>query len=85
MAFPLRHREMVIKTPAKKTSDEMNTRGLSDTARILNHIKRSKKGLDVPTLRIKTGFDEKKIRNVIYKAFKEGVIKRAGRGIYLSA
>ena len=35
------------------------------------------------TLQQKTGFNEKKIRNVIYKAFREGIIKRAGRGIYL--
>ena len=58
---------------------------LTDTARILDIIKRSKRGLDVATLRQKTGFDEKKIRNVIYKAFREGIIKRAGRGIYLGA
>jgi hypothetical protein len=41
--------------------------------------------LDVATLLQKTGFDEKKIRNVIYKAFREAIIKRAGRGIYLGA
>ena len=48
-------------------------------------IKRSKKGLDVATLQQKTGFDEKEIRNVIYKAHKEGKIRRAERGIYLGA
>ncbi len=70
------------KTPAKKDPAKMKTQGLRDTAKVLAIIKRSKKGVDVATLRQKTGVDEKKIRNVIYKAFKEGIIKRTGRGIY---
>jgi len=70
------------KTPAKKDPAKMKTQGLRDTAKVLAIIKRSKKGVDVATLRQKTGVDEKKIRNVIYKAFKEGIIKRTVRGIY---
>lgn len=70
------------KTPAKKDPAKKKTQGLTDTAKVLAIIKRSKKGVDVATLRQKTGVDEKKIRNVIYKAFKEGIIKRTGRGIY---
>ena len=73
------------KTPVKKSAAKRKRAKLTDTARILDIIKRSKRGLDVATLRQKTGFDEKKIRNVIYKAFREGIIKRAGRGIYLGA
>jgi len=73
------------KTPVKKTLAKRKTAKLTDTAQILDIIKRSKNGLDVATLRQKTGFDEKKIRNVLYTAFREGIIKRAGRGIYLGA
>jgi uncharacterized Zn finger protein len=73
------------KTPVKKSAAKRKTAELTDTARILDIIKRSKRGLNVATLRQKTGFDEKKIRNVIYKAFRQGIIKRAGRGIYLGA
>ena len=72
------------KTPIKKSTAKRKRAKLTDTARILDIIKRSKRGLDVATLRQKTGFDEKKIRNVIYKVHKEGKIRRAGRGIYLS-
>ena len=67
-----------IKSPAKS-----KTAGLTDTAQILNIIKRSRKGVDVAILKHKTGFDEKKIRNMIYKAYKKGIIRRTGRGIYL--
>ena len=77
----------VVKTrkekPDKKSFAKSNTSGLTDTAQILNIIKRSKKGVDVSILKQKTGFHEIKIRNVIYKAHKEGIIKRTGRGIYL--
>ena len=71
------------KKPDKKSPAKSKTAGLTDTAQILNIIKRSRKGIDVAILKQKTGFDEKKIRNVIYKAHKEGIIRRAGRGIYL--
>ncbi|MBW1693351.1 MAG: hypothetical protein JRJ41_04165 [Deltaproteobacteria bacterium] len=72
----------VVKT-RKKRPDKKKITGLTDTAQILNIIKRSRKGVDVAILKQKTGFDEKKIRNMIYKAHKEDIIRRVGRGIYL--
>jgi len=75
----------VKKVPAKKSAAKRKIAATTDTAQILDIIKRSKKGLDVATLQQKTGFGEKKIRNMIYKAHKEGKIRRAGRGIYVGA
>lgn len=71
------------KKPDKKSFAKSNTARITDTAQILNIIKQSKKGVGVSMLKQKTGFDEKKIRNVIYKAHKEGIIRRAARGIYI--
>lgn len=71
------------KKPDKKAFARTNTTGLTDTARILNIIKRSKKSVGVSMLKQKTGFHEKKIRNVIYRALKMGIIRRVGRGVYL--
>ena len=71
------------KTSKKKSTAKRKIAKFTDTAKIINVIKRSKKGLDVAALQQKTGFDEKKIRNVIYNAHKEGKIRRAGRGIYM--
>jgi uncharacterized Zn finger protein len=73
------------KVPAKKSAAKRKTAATTDTAKILDIIKRSKKGLDVAALQQKTGYNEKKIRNMIYKAHKEGKIRRAGRGIYVGA
>jgi hypothetical protein len=55
------------------------------TEQILGIVKRFKKGVDVPTLKEKTGFDDKKVRNIVFRASKEGKIKKSGRGIYVGA
>jgi hypothetical protein len=55
------------------------------TDQILKIIKRSKKGVDVPTLKKKTGFNDKKVRNIVFRASKEGRIKKSGRGVYVGA
>jgi septal ring factor EnvC (AmiA/AmiB activator) len=68
------------KAPAKKKATKATA-----TDQVLKTIKRSKKGADVPALMKKTGFDEKKVRNIISRAFSQKKIKRAGRGIYVGA
>jgi len=55
------------------------------TDQVAKIIKRSKKGVSVPTLIKKTGFDDKKVRNIINRTLKQGKIKRVGRGIYVPA
>jgi len=67
------------KAPAKKAKK------VTDTDKVLNIIKRSKKGVGVAALTKKTGFDEKKVRNIVTRAFSQKKIKRAGRGIYVGA
>ena len=57
----------------------------SGTQTVLGMIEKSKKGIGAGTLIKKTGFGDKKIRNIIFKAWKEGKIERVGRGIYKSS
>jgi hypothetical protein len=52
------------------------------TDQVLRIIMRRKRGIDTPTLMHKTGFDERKVRNIVFKASKEGKIQRVGRGLY---
>ncbi len=73
------------KKPAAKVKTAAKAVQLTATDQILKIIKRSKKGVDVPTLKKKTGFNDKKVRNVIFRAAKDGKIKKAGRGIYVGA
>ncbi len=73
----------VKKAPAKKAPVKKNAVQVTATDQILKIIKRSKKGVDVPTLKTKTGFDDKKVRNIVFRAAKEGRIKKSGRGLYV--
>jgi len=53
------------------------------TDQVLDIINRSKKGVNTATLMEKTGFDQKKVRNILRRTYKQGKIKRADRGIYI--
>ena len=66
------------KAPAKKKAAAPTA-----TDQILKIVKRSKKGVDVPALMKNSGFDEKKVRNIVSRAFSQGKIKRTGRGVYV--
>ena len=52
---------------------------------VLDTIKHSRQGLGFSEIQAKTGFDEKKIRNIIFRLNKTGKIKRKRRGIYIAA
>ena len=73
------------KTPAKKTPVTKKTTQPTATDQVLNIIKRSKKGVNAATLMTKTGYDLKKVRNILQRTFKQEKIKRIGKGIYISA
>jgi len=55
------------------------------TDQVLRIINRSKKGVDTATLMKKTGFDKKKISNILQRTYKQGKIKRVAKGIYVSS
>ena len=52
---------------------------------VVGIVRRSKKGVTVALIREKTGFDDKQIRNFIYKAKRQGRIKNLKRGVYISS
>ncbi|MGD9043966.1 MAG: hypothetical protein PVG06_09650 [Desulfobacterales bacterium] len=70
---------------AKKTTRRTKSPTMTATEQVLKIIERSRKGVDVPRLKAKTGFDDKKVRNIVFRASKEGKIKKVGRGIYVGA
>jgi hypothetical protein len=50
---------------------------------VLDLIRRSKQGLRFTDIQAKTGFADKKIRNIIFRLNKLGKIKRHSRGVYV--
>jgi septal ring factor EnvC (AmiA/AmiB activator) len=67
------------KAPAKKRAAKPTA-----TDQVVNVIKRSKKGVDAPTLMKKTGLADKTVRNILFRASKQRKIKRSGRGVYVA-
>ncbi len=65
---------------AKKGKDALTA---SDT--VYDLIKRSKKGLKISDIKLKTGFEDKKLRNILFRLHSLKRIKRLSRGIYTSA
>ncbi|MCG6916289.1 MAG: hypothetical protein LJE89_01955 [Deltaproteobacteria bacterium] len=52
---------------------------------VLKTIKRYKKGIDIATLIKITGHNHSTVRSIVYRAAKEGAIKRVRRGVYAVA
>ena len=73
------------KAPAKKAPAQKKAAQPTATDAILKIIKASKKGVDAPTLVKKTGFNQKKVRNILFRTYKQGKIKRLDKGIYTGA
>ena len=69
--------------PAKKAVKVKKSATAADT--VLSLINRSKKGVDSAALTEKTGFDKKKIANLVFKLSKQGKIKSVSRGVYTKA
>jgi len=66
-------KKIATKKPEQKTA--------YDT--VIRIINRYKKGVDTATLMKKTGFNQKKIANLVYKGNKQGKIKSVGKGVYV--
>ena len=73
----------VKKVAAKITPTKKRSVKPTDTDKVLNIIKRSKKGVTTQALIKKTGFDAKKIANMVFRATKMGKIKSVSKGIYV--
>jgi len=71
------------KTAAKQAAPGKKTESVFDT--VVKIVRSSKKGLNVALIREKTGFDDKQIRNCIFRAKKQDKIKSLKRGVYVSS
>jgi ATP-dependent Clp protease ATP-binding subunit ClpA len=69
-------------TTAKKSAKKKSVEPATDTDKVLVIIGRSKKGASTATIMAKTGFDQKKIANIIYRLRKQKKIKSVDKGVY---
>lgn len=73
------------KAPAKKAPAARRAAKPTATDQVLGIIKRSKKGVNIKTLMDKTGFNNKKVTNILQRSYKLGKIMRVGKGVYVGA
>ena len=74
------------RVPTKKSPAKKKIAGPNATDQVLKLInKRTKKGIDAATIIAKTGFNKRKVSNIIQRAYKGGKIKRVGKGLYVGS
>ena len=74
--------ESAKKTVAKKVSKKTATQPTAaDT--VYKVIARYKKGANMAAIKQKSGYDSKKINNLVYKLKKQGKIKSEAKGVYV--
>ncbi len=56
----------------------------SAVEQVLEVIRGLKQGAGMPEIKAKTGFDDKKVRNIIFRLNKNGSIERVSRGVYIA-
>ena len=70
-----------IVTPKKKKAPQKG-KPVTAADTVLAIISKSKKGADTVTVMEKTGYDRKKVHNIIFKLKKQGKIKSEQKGVY---
>lgn len=72
----------VKKAPAKKAAPKKKEQGTAFDD-VISIIRRTQKGVSAGQIKEKTGFGDKKIANIVYKAKKNGLIKSEIKGVYV--
>ena len=73
------------KSAAKKPVAKQAAKRVTAVDTVYNMISRSRKGVAVSDLKSKTGFNDKKVANIVYKLKQQGKIKSSAKGIYSKA
>ena len=72
----------VKKMAAKKVSKKTATQPTAGDT-VYKVIARYKKGANMAAIKQKTGYDNKKIHNLVYKLKKQGKIKSEAKGVFV--
>ncbi|MCG8472260.1 MAG: hypothetical protein MI742_10425 [Desulfobacterales bacterium] len=70
---------------AASAKDKGDRSEMTASGTVLKVIKNSRNGADFAKIQAKTGFEDKKLRNIIFRLNKIGRIKRKTRGVYIAA
>jgi hypothetical protein len=82
---PATTKNKASKKPAKKAAKKRAAGPATDTDKVLKIIAGSKKGVGTAAIRQKTGYNQKKIANIIYRLRKQQKIKSVDKGVYVKS
>ena len=80
MAQPQAAKSVVVTTRTVRSPGKPMTA----SGQVLEVVKGFKQGVDFARLQTKTGFEDKKLRNIIFRLNKIGKIQRKSRGLYVT-
>jgi len=72
-----------LKKTAGRTVSKKTVKQPTAADTVLGIVKRYKKGANIAAIKQKTGYDNKKIHNLVYKLKKQGKIKSETKGVYV--
>jgi uncharacterized protein (UPF0335 family) len=73
------------RSPARSAAaDGQGTPTITASDTVLDIVQNFKQGVGFAEIQTKTGYDEKKLRNIIYRLNNLGKIKRIARGKYIA-
>lgn len=78
-------KDKVGKKPVRKTAKVKEVKPSTASENVLKIIGRSKKGVGTAKIIENTGYNQKKVSNIIYRLKKQGKIKNVGKGIYVKS
>jgi secreted PhoX family phosphatase len=78
-------RRTAAKKPVKRKVQAKKGKNISATEKVLKIVNRSRKGIDTAAIQKKTGYNTRKIWDIVHRAYKEGKINKVGRGTYVKA
>lgn len=86
-------KKTAAKKPAKKTAEKKPTQKTAATGKasaastdvVMDVIQKADNPVDNSKISEQTGFDAKKVANVVYRLKKQGKIKNVSRGTYVAA
>ena len=73
------------KKPVKKTTTKTRVKKMTAADSVLRIISKSKKGVSTAAIIEQTGYNQKKVANIIYRLKNQGKIKTVQKGIYVKS
>ena len=71
-----------VKKPVQKATKRKKEKSATDADKVLEIIGRSKTGASTAAIMQETGYNQKKIANIIYRLRKQQKIKSVEKGVY---